>query len=170
MNCFEARQAFVPFWRRTMPQDDRAAFLAHLRQCPPCDRSFRLFALGAPVLHSDAEPDHGSPALPRVGGLHSVASPPSENSTPRTRIAPRAWRTITAACAMAAVAALALYVAAGSPRDTLEEALAGEDQNVELTVYTPAGNLLGQDILPETDSQEPLLQEPSAIPQNDLAG
>jgi len=71
---------------------------------------------------------------------------------------------------MAAVAALALYVAAGSPRDTLEEALAGEDQNVELTVYTPAGNLLGQDILPETDSQEPLLQEPSAIPQNDLAG
>ena len=171
MNCFEARQEFVPFWRRMMPPDRRADFSAHLRECPHCDRSFRVFALGAPVLHSDAEPEPGaSPA--RVSGLHSVAASAfASGRPPGTRVVARPWRAMAVALAMTAAAGLALFVAVGSPRDGFEEAIVGEDPNVELTVYTPAGNLLGQDVLPEANNlQEPLLQEPPANLQNDFAG
>jgi hypothetical protein len=171
MNCFEARQEFVTFWRRTMPQDRRAEFSAHLGECPRCDRSFRIFALSAPVLHSDTEPEPGaSPA--RMIGLHSVAAPVfGSDRTARTRFVARPWRAMGAAFAMTAAAGLALFVAVGSPRDSFEDAIAGEDPNVELTAYTPAGNLLGQDIPPEANNpREPLLQESPANLQNDFAG
>lgn len=171
MNCFEARQEFVTFWRRMMPQERRADFSAHLHACPHCDRSFRVFALSAPVLHSDAEPEPGvSPA--RMSGLHSVAAPAfGRDLSAGTRVVARPWRAMGVAFAMTAAAGLALFVAVGSPREGFEDAIAGEDPNVELTVYTPAANLLGQDILPEANnSQEPLLQEPPADLQNDFAG
>jgi hypothetical protein len=52
MNCFEARQDFVGFWRRTLDDERRRALLAHLKECVKCDRAFRAFALTAPMLHS----------------------------------------------------------------------------------------------------------------------
>jgi hypothetical protein len=73
--------------------------------------------------------------------------------------------------ATTAAAGLALFIAVGSPGDSFEEAIAGEDPNIELTVYTPAGNLFGEDVLPEANNlREPLLPEPPANPQNDFAG
>jgi hypothetical protein len=53
MNCFEARPLFIPFWKRTLDGGSRGAFAAHLRNCENCDRSFRAFALTAPVLNSE---------------------------------------------------------------------------------------------------------------------
>lgn len=52
MNCFEARQDFVSFWRRALDGERRRELLAHLEGCSKCDRAFRAFALTAPMLHA----------------------------------------------------------------------------------------------------------------------
>ena len=52
MNCFEARQDFVNFWRGALDGERRRVLLAHLKGCAKCDRAFRAFALTAPMLHS----------------------------------------------------------------------------------------------------------------------
>ncbi len=52
MNCFEARQDFVSFWRGALDGERRRDLLAHLKGCAKCDRAFRAFALTAPMLHS----------------------------------------------------------------------------------------------------------------------
>jgi hypothetical protein len=53
MDCLEARRDFGRFWRKTLEVNQRAAFLSHLRVCSRCDRSFRIFALTAPILIDD---------------------------------------------------------------------------------------------------------------------
>ena len=53
MNCFEARQDFRSFWRKELAPERRGAFLAHLAECAKCDGAFRIFALTAPVFHSE---------------------------------------------------------------------------------------------------------------------
>lgn len=55
MNCFEARQDFVGFWRGALDGERRRELLAHLKGCSKCDRAFRAFALTAPMLHSKGE-------------------------------------------------------------------------------------------------------------------
>jgi hypothetical protein len=52
MNCFEARQDFVSFWRGALDGERRRELLAHLMGCAKCDRALRTFALTAPMLHS----------------------------------------------------------------------------------------------------------------------
>src|SRR5690349_8984757 len=64
MNCFEARNDFVAFWQKTLVGERRAQLLLHLRGCTACDRSFRSFALTAPVLYSASEPEWEAQAAP----------------------------------------------------------------------------------------------------------
>lgn len=90
MNCFEARQDFVGFWRRTLDEERRRALLAHLKGCLKCDRAFRAFALTAPMLHSGggataaegeigasahAAPQDGSPTASDVAPRNSQSTP-----------------------------------------------------------------------------------------------
>ena len=49
MNCFQARQEFVSFWRGELDGERRRVLLAHLAQCARCDKAFRAFALTAPL-------------------------------------------------------------------------------------------------------------------------
>lgn len=75
MNCFEARQDFVGFWRGALEGERRRELLAHLKGCSKCDRAFRAFALTAPMLHVGGEAPPvaaGTGAAPR--GVANVAS------------------------------------------------------------------------------------------------
>src|ERR1700687_1265398 len=56
MNCFESRQEFSAIWRTRATPERRAETLAHLKSCAKCDHAFRVFALTAPVLHSESDP------------------------------------------------------------------------------------------------------------------
>ena len=62
MYCLEARKQFPAFWRRTMASVARASLIEHLRECAVCDRSFRSFALTAPVVHSETTSDTAASA------------------------------------------------------------------------------------------------------------
>lgn len=172
MNCFEARREFAAFWQRRMSAGDREAFLAHLRQCPRCEHSFRLFALSAPVLHSAVQPESSARAQ-RSASLHSVATNarrPGFSVRPNRRQRPR-WRAAAAGFAMAAVAVVAVYVAT-TPRATFEDALtAYTASGVQTTSYTPTSDVFGPEVIGEDPTaSDPLLQEPPANLQNELAG
>jgi|SRR5579863_250648 len=172
MNCFEARNQFAAFWRRQMAADARTDLVAHLRECARCDHSFRLFALSAPVVHSAVEPEAGSRAQ-RNGGLHTVALSARRSGTVARRdtMMKRHWRGAGAALTMAAAAMLAIYVAT-APRDTFEEALAGNSNpDIETAVTVAPVSVFGQEITgpQDTDIQDPLLQEAPASLQNELA-
>ena len=169
MNCFEARKEFISFWRRTMPHDQRPVFMTHLRGCARCDRSFRIFALSAPVLHSAVEPEPGST---RHRPLQRVATPAFRRGASLARNGPstRAWSLVGAAVVMAAAAVVVAIYVATPPRVTLEDALGIDNTNVELATYTPAENLFGQEILGQDPATRDSLQgETTTDPQDDLA-
>lgn len=160
MNCFEARKEFISFWRRTMPADERVRFSAHLRECARCDRSFRVFALTAPVLQSESAPEENAPS-------DWVATPSRRPATIRraARREPPAelpWRSITAAFAMAAAAVVAVYVAIPS-RVTFEDAIAVKTLAVEPVSYTAADNVFGQEVFgQDVNLQQPIYNEAAA--------
>ncbi len=116
MNCFEARNGFAAFWRKTLEPELRATFVAHLEGCAGCDRAFRVFAMTAPLLYADRVPaQRATPSHPRAIRPASVV-----------RRAGNSRRGLRAMCAMvAAIAAagFAAYLSAAMPRPTLEEAL-----------------------------------------------
>jgi hypothetical protein len=171
MNCFEARKEFVSFWRRTMKPEDRAAFNAHLRGCARCDRSFRIFALSALVLHSESKADAASAERRTVVAQRPLASPAVMRVLPsRKLVADRPWRAMSAAFAMAAAAAIAVYVAS-TPRITFEDAIAAESPNIELTSYAEPEAVFGQELLGQDASlQDPVFEDPAASTNNGLAG
>jgi hypothetical protein len=152
MNCFETRKEFISFWRRTMPAHERVQFSAHLRECARCDRSFRVFALTAPALHSETAPEEDAasyiappPRRPAAIGRAVRRDPPVEFP----------WRAMTALLAMAAAAAVAVYVATPA-RVTFEDAIAVENPAIEPVSYTVADNVFGQEVF----GQDLNLQEP----------
>jgi anti-sigma factor RsiW len=153
MNCFEARKEFISFWRRTMPEDERVRFSAHLNECGRCDRSFRVFALTAPALHSETEPEGDSAAYrPMAAARPAVRRDAPEES---------AWRVMTAALAMAAAAAIAVYVAIPS-RTTFMDAIAVENPNVDQVSYTAADSVFGQELFGQDVTQQSLRNQPAA--------
>jgi hypothetical protein len=132
MNCFEARNGFVAFWRKTLAPQDRAALATHLKQCAGCDRAFRTFALTAGPLYSEVVP---------------AAAPGTVQRRRQARVAPqrlrrdvsrRAIGSIAAMLAMLAAASFAAYLSAVVPTQSLDDALSVPDA---------ASELLGQDDL-----------------------
>jgi hypothetical protein len=146
VNCFEARQEFAQFWRRTMKPERRQAFLAHLKDCAGCDRAFRAFALTASVLHSEPEPAReAAPAAP-------LTIPPRTLER-FARVAPARRSRMQgayAAAAMIATAGLAAYLSAAAPRQSLQDALVPAQEmqapSNDLTgALIPAGEQVGND-------------------------
>jgi hypothetical protein len=133
-------------------------------------RSFRIFALSAPALHSDSEPEAGA-APHRAIPLHTVASDASRSvlrPKSASNAAPR--RLIGTALAMAAAAALALYIAR-PPRANLEDAIGDEIPSIELTAYSPAENVFAQEMLDQdATAQDSLLEDRGTDTRNDIAG
>lgn len=167
MNCFEARKEFPSFWRRTLTTEERAAFLAHVGRCARCDRAFRVFALTAPVLHGDSESREPLPlAQASVATLEpsrfarrdpAITSRRGATVT-RSAVMPRASRTVWASAALAVAALFAVYVAAPTPGQTLEDAIT-EDPVSDLSTATPESAAFGDAVLDQdTLTQDPLTQ------------
>src|SRR5258708_12958877 len=101
MNCFESRQEFSAIWRNRATPERRAETLAHLKSCAKCDHAFRVFALTAPVLHTESDP----PPAPRVSAPERQAfslgdRPRRFPSVPRETEIPRRWIAMSAAAAI----------------------------------------------------------------------
>jgi hypothetical protein len=144
MNCFEVRNHFVAFWQKTLADDHRAQLLAHLRRCTSCDRSFRSFALTAPVLYSAFEPEWDSV----IGEMpfQTAAFHERRRSRAEYRGPVRGLSRALPAFVMAAAALIALYFAAPGPV-TFEDAIAADNPNVEVTAYPSTDSLFGQEVI-----------------------
>ena len=148
MNCFEARQEFSAIWRNRATPERRAEILAHLKSCAKCDHAFRIFALSAPVLHSEAEP----PAAARVSAParqpFSLGDRPRRfASVSRETERPQRWIAMSAAAAIFVVASSAAFFSADTPRETLGE----EISMAEPTSYEAAADPLAPE-MPVTES------------------
>jgi hypothetical protein len=167
MNCFDTRKEFIAFWRRTLAPEQRAAFSAHLRGCAKCDRSFRVFALSAPVLHSDGEPDvRSTPQAAWVPSLPlSVRRP-----RPARRSGGYQWMSVAAAVILLVVSGMAAWKAAYPDRPDVMEAIAGDNPSIEQVSYTPDTSLFGQEIGSDPSLQEPLAPDANAAQAEGLAG
>jgi putative zinc finger protein len=178
MNCFEARKEFPSFWRRMLTPEERTAFLAHVGRCARCDRAFRVFALTAPVLHGDSESREPLRVeQPSVATYESSSYARREPviisrrgaTVARSAIMPRASRTVWAAAALAAAALFAVYVAAATPGQTLEDAILGEDPVADLSTAASDSGAFGDAVLDQdTLTQDPLTQPNSGA--NGVAG
>jgi hypothetical protein len=153
MNCFEVRNDFVAFWQTTLADDRRAQLLAHLRRCASCDRSFRNFALIAPVLYSASEPQW-EPAIDATPLPTAAFDQPYKSLAESRRPTRRLTRALPA-FVMAAAAVIAFYFAAPGPM-TFEDAIAVDNPNVEVSAYPSTDNLFGQ----ESIGQSPASQDP----------
>jgi hypothetical protein len=146
MNCFEAKNDFVAFWQKNLSHQRRAQLLAHLRTCATCDRSFRVFALTAPVLYSATEPDSTADAKrPRGLDTSEFNLPGTSSGRPDWSLVRRLNR-ILAAFVMAAAAAIALYFTAPS-HVTFEDAIAADNSNTEVASYPSTDSVFGQALM-----------------------
>ena len=146
MNCFEARSDFVAFWQKTLTHERRAQLLMHLSGCVTCDRSFRSFALTAPVLYSAAQPDLNSGAARQIGLNVNEFNLSSAPSNAERRSNTRTLSRLLPAFVMAAAATIALYFAA-PPHMTFEDAIAADNSNTEVTSYPSTDSFFGQELM-----------------------
>ncbi len=141
MNCLEARKAFVSFWHMTLDLSQRADFVNHLAGCMACNHSFRVFALTAPVLHSEYAP------RPRQL-LEQTGIKGNRPAQLLSRYGANRWWATGLAATMGAAAALALYISQ-PPRVTLEDAfqdgMVESNPDVQLATFDPSDSLFGPD-------------------------
>ncbi|HXN85388.1 MAG TPA: hypothetical protein VN867_04920 [Candidatus Binataceae bacterium] len=142
MNCFEARQDFRSFWRRELQPERRAAFNQHLSGCLKCDWAFRQFALSAPALHSETEPDRtGTVSRPSVR-LQAQRS----NRFFRESRSSSQWLSMVAAVVLFVTGASAAYFSVAGQNQTLSDAMHQPDPVVQLVSsdLPPVNSDLGQ--------------------------
>lgn len=141
INCFEARQEFVAFWRRELPSERRIEFTNHLANCTKCDRAFRNFAISAPVLHSASEPP-GRQATERPAVREAHARRPS--SVARGHYERRRGFAMSAAAMMLVAASLAAYFSVKAPVASLSDELSADP--VATQFFGSDLNLSGEDL------------------------
>lgn len=166
MNCFEARKEFPAFWRRTLAPIERARLTDHLAGCPQCDRSFRTFALSAPLLHSEGVP--GTDAAAIRPPLNLVRPRRFVDGEPDGR---RGWRPVwqaVAAASLLAVGGLSAWSSTRWPVQSFAESVISDAPVLEMQEYS-------SDAL-DVESTEPapalfdLIAPESAWSSNSLAG
>jgi len=169
MNCFETRKGLIAFWRRTMPLTERARLVEHLKACAQCDRSFRVFALSAPVVHSESQP----------GTAVSAAQPPLNLVRPRrfatARAEPRSssqwpWQ-VAAAVALLFIGGISAWSSTRWPVDNFAESIASASADVDGAIYSSDSDATAFD----SAAQEPavfdsIAPDPSAPGNSGLAG
>jgi hypothetical protein len=171
MNCFEARREFNRFWRHTSTPQVRAALVGHLKECTRCDHAFRLFALTAPVMHSESEP--GRTASSRQISRAPAAIVPSHKPAGSRRAAKalRPWRTACAAILMLTVAGLSAYKASVVPQQSIDQSLTGGELTVEPASEMSEEGIVGQDLIDQDQPADLALQNSATTADtNDFAG
>jgi hypothetical protein len=132
MNCFEARQEFSALWRKRATGERRTEILAHLSSCAKCDHAFRVFALTAPVLHSESEPSAAARVSSPARREFSLSDRPRRfASVARETTTPQRWFAMAAAAAVFVFATSAALYSVNVPRQTLSEELSMPDTNAE---------------------------------------
>ena len=127
MNCFESRQEFPALWRKRATVERRAEILAHLNSCAKCDHAFRVFALTAPVLHSESEPHQAARVSAAPRREFSLGDRPRRfASISREAPTPQRWIAMSAAAAIFVFASSAAFYSVDVPRQTLGDELAPE--------------------------------------------
>jgi len=118
VNCFQARREFRDFWRQRLEPATAEELAGHLGCCGLCDQAYRLFALTAPVLHSDAGAIEAMLAGER--GTRPIAR------RTRSAVAERAIEqqgTVWAALSMLVAASVIAYMSVAVPSESLTDAL-----------------------------------------------
>ncbi|HZP45010.1 MAG TPA: hypothetical protein VFB15_05115 [Candidatus Binataceae bacterium] len=133
MTCLETRRSYAAFWRQALAREARSEFLNHLASCARCDRSFRHFALTAPVLHDD----------PRELSLDALNEGGGEPRIERSGFRRKIWGAMGGAFAVAAAAAIA-FCFFRPLHATFEDAFT-EDSGLELTAYPAPDESVGHD-------------------------
>ena len=150
MNCFEARQEFSGLWRKTVAAGRRAGLIAHLKGCMKCDHAFRLFALTAPVLHSERAPPAPSAAIKAGPGFPMLERPDRFAPVSRTHGAMRQWLAMSAAAMVFVLASSAAYFSVKAPHETLADAFANSDSSVSsetaIDLFEPDLTTTGNDL------------------------
>jgi hypothetical protein len=139
----------------------RVELSAHLRECSRCDRSFRVFALSAPVLHSNSEPERRTTPI-RTGSLRPVRALNGQlkRNPYRARHA-SGWGGAVAAFMIAAAAGIAAYVAV-TPKVTFEDAIVADNSGASVSSYNTSDSSFSQEIMgQDTAAQDPNLQNAS---------
>jgi anti-sigma factor RsiW len=132
MNCFESRQEFSDLWRNRATAERRAEILAHLKSCAKCDHAFRLFALTAPVLHSESEPPAAARVSTPARREFSLADRPRRfASISRETASPQRWAAMSAAAAIFVMASSVAVYSVSTPHQTLGEELSMPALNFE---------------------------------------
>ena len=171
MNCFEARREFAAFWRRTMPLAERARLLEHLTECAQCDRSFRVFALSAPVVHSQCQPDAivtaARPSLDLVRPRR-FATARAESFGQR---APQRLGQVAAAAVLLMIGGITAWSSTRWPLQNFAETVVADSPEFDAAAYSSDSEATAIDAA----AQEPALfdsiaPESSATGGNDLAG
>lgn len=136
MNCFESRQEFSALWRNRATGERRAEILAHLKTCAKCDHAFRVFALTAPVLHSESDPPSAAARVSApVRREFSLGDRPRRfASVSRETANPRRWVAMSTAAAIFVMASSAAFYSVNAPRQTLSDELSMPDANANYEV------------------------------------
>lgn len=110
-------------WRKTLTAERRGELLAHLKGCEKCDHAFRVFALTAPVLHSEIERYPARVSRPARREFSLADRPRRFASASREVSRPSRWIPMAAAAAIFVFATSAAYLSARVPDESIGEAL-----------------------------------------------
>jgi len=117
VNCFQARREFPNFWRERLAEPVANQLAGHLECCGLCEQAYRLFALTAPVMHSDAE------AVDAMLGGEDAVRRPRRMPSVQAGDAAEQRGMIWTALSMLVAASVIAYIAAATPRESLIDAL-----------------------------------------------
>ena len=171
MNCFESQKEFATFWRRTMPLAERARFAEHLTACARCDRSFRVFALSAPVVHSEIQPEAAaSTARPALSLVRPPRFASARAEASAWRRPEHSWRVAAAVAALLVIGGFTAWSSTQGPVENFANVVAGGPE-VEAASYSFDSAAIAID----GAGREPALfdaigPEPPAPDDNGLAG
>ena len=172
MNCFDARKEFPAFWRRTIPLAERARLVEHLKACARCDRAFRVFALSAPVIHSENRPE-ATASLARTP-LNLVRPRRFANARAESfarRVPQRPWQVAATAAALLMVGAFTAWSSIQWPVRNFADSVAADTSDVEPVDYSFDNNATALDAAAQEPALfDPITPSPSAPSDNGLAG
>jgi hypothetical protein len=172
MNCFDVRKRFAAYWRRAIPPAERALLVEHLATCAQCDHAFRVFALSAPVIHSQG----------RAEATNSLARPPlnlvrvrrfagARSESLERREPQRPWRVAAAAVALLMIGGISAWSSIQWPERNFADGVVADVLELEPVNYSLDNSATAFDAA----AQEPapfdsIAPELPALSDNGLAG
>jgi hypothetical protein len=147
----------------------RASLIEHLRECADCDRSFRSFALAAPVVHSETTSDTAASA--QRAPLNLVR--PQRFAISRVerterRLPERPWKVAAAAALLLMTGGVTAWSSARWPTQNFIESVAGDSSEIDsATNSTDSAGLSPDTLGPESALFEAMAPPDSSASSDD---